>query len=79
MLGLSQVRKQSGAIIQVGVPMRLDAERLVRAVGAPEGAGTDLASRTAGVGDLVPDVTPGQVTDALIGALSGTGPEVGHH
>ena len=70
-LGLSQVRKQAGAIIQVGVPMRLDAGRLAQAVGAPADAAADLAARTVGVGDLVPGITRDQVTDALVVALGG--------
>jgi len=70
-LGLSQVRKRAGAIIQVGVPMRLDTERLAQAVGAPAGAGADLAGRTAGVDELMPGAPRDQVTDALIAALGG--------
>lgn len=68
-LGLSQVRRQAGGIVQVGVPMRLDAARLARAVGAPPGAGDDLAARTAGIADLAPGVTREQATDALVTAL----------
>ena len=68
-LGLSQVRKQAGAIIQVGVPMHLNAERLAAAVGAPPGAADDLARRTAGVRDVTPRVTRDEVTDTLIAAL----------
>jgi len=70
-LGLSQVRKRAGAIIQVGVPMRLDTKRLAQAVGAPAGAGADLAGRTAGVDELMPGAPRDQVTDALIAALGG--------
>ncbi len=69
-LGLSQVRRQAGGIIQVGVPMRLDAARLARAVGAPGAAAADLAARTAGVGDLAPGITRHQVADALVAALA---------
>ncbi len=68
-LGLSQVRRQAGGIIQVGVPMRLDAARLARAVGSPEGTADDLAMRTAGIADLAPGVTREQVTDALVDSL----------
>jgi len=70
-LGLSQVRKQAGAVIQVGVPMRLDAERLAQAVGAPADAVADLTGRTAGVGDLIPGATREPVTNALVAALGG--------
>ena len=69
-LGLSQVRKQAGAIIQVGVPMRLNAVRLLQAVGAPEGAADDMAARTAGVADLIPGITPEHVTDHLLTELN---------
>ena len=68
-LGLSQVRRTAGAIIQVGVPMRLDAVRLARAMGAPSGAADDLAARTAGVADLAPGVTRESAERALLGAL----------
>ena len=52
-LGLSQVRRPAGAIIQAGVPMRLDAARLARAVGATPAAADDLAARTAGIPNLL--------------------------
>ena len=68
-LGLSQVRRTAGAIIQVGVPMRLDAVRLARAMGAPSGAADDLAARTAGVADLAPGITRGETERALLSAL----------
>lgn len=68
-LGLSQVRRQAGAIIQVGVPMRLEAARLARAVGAGDAAGADLATRTAGVADIAPGTTRDQAEQALVNAL----------
>ncbi|MDP4620635.1 MAG: hypothetical protein NWS72_00055 [Thermoleophilia bacterium] len=73
-LGLSQVRRQAGGIIQVGVPLRLDAVRLTRAVGAPGAAAADLEARTAGIADLAPGLTREQVTDALVDALLASGP-----
>lgn len=69
-LGLSQVRRQAGGIIQVGIPMRLDAARLARAVGAGEAAATDLAERTTGIIDLAPGVSRERVTDSLLAALA---------
>ena len=72
-LGLSQVRKRAGAIIQVGVPMRLDATRLTAAVGAQEGAADDLLARAAGVADLAPHSTRNATREALIRALSDPG------
>jgi hypothetical protein len=69
-MGLSQVRKQAGAIIQVGVPMHLHADRLAAAVGAPPAAADDLARRTAGIGDLAPHVDRDTVTEALLAALA---------
>ena len=72
-LGLSQVRRTAGAIIQVGVPMRLDAARLARAAGAPAGAADDLAARTAGVAELAPGVTREEAEQALVQALLGAG------
>ena len=53
MIGLSQVRRTAGAIIQVGLPMRIDAARLARAVGAPPDAAADLIARTAPLGEII--------------------------
>ena len=68
-LGLSQVRRQPGGMIQVGVPLHLDAARLTRAVGAPGAAAADLEARTTGIADLAPGLTREQVTDALVHAF----------
>lgn len=68
-LGLSQVRRQAGGIIQVGVPIRIDADRLARAVGAPRSAAEDLESRTIGLAEIAPGITRTQATDALVAAL----------
>ncbi len=68
-LGLSQVRRQAGGMIQVGVPLHLDAARLTRAVGAPGAAAADLEARTTGIADLAPGLTREQVTDALVHAF----------
>ncbi len=68
-LGLSQVRKQAGAIIQVGVPMRLDAQRLAAAVGVSVGAAGDLKARTVGITEIVPSMTRDDACDALVAAL----------
>lgn len=76
-LGLSQVRRQAGAIIQVGVPMRLDAARLARAVGAGHAASADLAARTAGVAGIAPGATRSQAEQALVGALLAAGAGAG--
>lgn len=69
-LGLSQVRRQAGAVIQVGVPMRLDAQRLALAVSAPPGAADDLTARTAGIADLLPGADHQRVTQALLDAFA---------
>ena len=77
-LGLSQVRKQAGAIIQVGVPMHLDTERLAQAVGAPSGAATDLATRTTGMRALAPAADRSTVTSHLVVALGGAEIQAAH-
>lgn len=69
-LGLSQVRKQAGAVIQVGVPMRLDAARLASAIGAPAGTADDLTARACGVADLVPGADRDTVEQALVQELA---------
>lgn len=76
-LGLSQVRRQAGGIIQVGVPMRLDAARLARAVGAEDAAAADLAARTAGVADIAPGTSREQAEQALVSALLAAGAGAG--
>lgn len=76
-LGLSQVRRQAGAIIQMGVPMRLDAARLARAVGAGDAAADDLATRTAGVADVAPGVGRDRAEQALVNALLAAGAGAG--
>lgn len=68
-LGLSQVRRQAGAIIQAGVPMRLDAHRLARAVGAPPDASAHLTDYAAGIAELGVRATRGDVEAALVAAL----------
>jgi len=69
-LGLSQVRRTAGAVIQVGVPLRLDAQRLAVAVGAPPGVADDLTARTAGIDALLPAADRERVTRALLDALA---------
>lgn len=73
-LGLSQLRRTTGAIIQVGVPMRLDTARLTRAVGAPPDAADDLAARTAGIADLAPGVSRDSAEQAIVDTLLGWNP-----
>jgi lipoate-protein ligase A len=76
-LGLSQVRRQAGAIIQAGVPMRLDAHRLARAVGAPMDAPAHLTDFAAGIAQLGVRASRGQVEAALVAALQAVGSPAG--
>jgi len=76
-LGLSQVRRQAGAIIQAGVPMRLDANQLARAVGAPPDAPAHLTDYAAGIAELGVRASRGDVEDALVEALQAAGSPAG--
>jgi len=76
-LGLSQVRRQAGAIVQAGVPMRLDAHRLARAVGAPMDAPAHLTDFAAGIAELGVRASRSEVEAALVAALQAAGSQAG--
>jgi lipoate---protein ligase len=73
-VGLSQTRRRPGALLQAGVPLRLDAARLARLLGRDDGWAEGLAATAAGVRELAPDVTAGDVvaaTEAAVAAREG--------
>lgn len=65
-VGLCAARRQAGHIIQIGIPIRLDAPRIARALGAPESL---LVTRAVGVGTIDPEITRHRVEDAVLRAL----------
>ena len=73
-VGLSQTRRRPGALLQAGIPLRLDAARLARLLGRDPAWADGLAATATGLRDLAPDVTPGDVVaaaDAAIAAREG--------
>lgn len=55
-VGLSQTRRRQGALLQAGVPLRLDAGRLARLLGRDDAWAGGLRATAAGVGELAPGV-----------------------
>ena len=73
-VGLSQTRRRPGALLQAGVPLRLDAARLARLLGRDDAWAEGLAATAAGVRELAPDVTADDVvaaTEAAVAAREG--------
>jgi lipoate-protein ligase A len=69
-VGLSQTRRRTGALLQAGLPLRLDAARLARLLGRDAGWAAGLAATAAGVRELAPDVTADALVDAVEAALA---------
>lgn len=65
-VGLCAARRQLGHLIQIGIPVHLDAARLARAVGAPEAL---LSTRACGVDELDPELTRHRIEDAVLAEL----------
>lgn len=62
LVGLSQIRRRHGALLQAGVPIAFDAPRLARLLRLGPAAAAALAETTVGLDELVPGVT---MEDAL--------------
>jgi lipoate-protein ligase A len=69
-VGLSQTRRRTGALLQAGVPLGLDAARLARLLGRDPAWARGLAATAAGVRDLAPDVTAEDVIEAVEAMLA---------
>jgi lipoate-protein ligase A len=69
-VGLSQTRRRTGALLQAGVPLRLDAARLARLLGRDRAWADGLAATAAGVRDVAPDVTAEDVVEAVEAMLA---------
>ena len=69
-VGLSQTRRRPGALLQAGVPLRLDAPRLARLLGRDAAWADALAATAAGVRELAPGVSVGDVVAAVEAALA---------
>jgi len=69
-VGLSQTRRRTGALLQAGVPLGLDAARLARLLSRDAAWARGLAATAAGVRDLAPDVTAEDVIEAVEAMLA---------
>lgn len=65
LVGLSQIRRRQGALLQVGVPQRFDAALLARLLRMEASAEAALAGRTTGLRAEGVDVTTGEVVAAV--------------
>lgn len=69
-VGLSQTRRRPGALLQAGLPLRLDAARLARLLGRDAAWARGLAATAAGVRELAPEVTAADVVSAVEAAIT---------
>lgn len=69
-VGLSQARRSQGALLQAGIPLRLDGARLGRLLGRGVDFARDLAAVAAGVEELVPGLEAAAIVAALEQAVA---------
>jgi len=65
LVGLSQVRRRTGVLLQVGIPLTFDASLLARLLRFDADATTSLAARTVGAREYVPGIRDEDVIDAV--------------
>lgn len=68
-VGLSQARRKPGALLQAGIPLRLDAERLARLMGRDASFAAGLAATAAGLDETAPGAGAGEVVAAVDAAV----------
>lgn len=64
-VGLSQARRRQGALLQAGIPLRLDAARLGRLMGRDAAFAAGLSATAAGLAEIVAGVTGPDVVRAV--------------
>lgn len=69
-VGLSQTRRRTGTLLQAGLPLRLDADRLARLMGRGPGFARALAASAAGLAELAPGLRARDVVAAADQALA---------
>lgn len=69
-VGLSQSRRRTGALLQAGIPLRFDAPRLARLMGRDAAFAEALAAAAAGLDEVGPPRGPGEVVRAIDGAVA---------
>jgi lipoate-protein ligase A len=67
--GLSQARRRQGALLQAGVPLRLDPALLGRLLGRDDAFADGLSATAAGLGELAPGLDGAVVVGAVEAAL----------
>ena len=68
-VGLSQARRRPGALLQAGIPLHLDADRLARLMGRGAEFAAGLAATATGLDETAPGATPGDVVAAVDAAV----------
>jgi lipoate-protein ligase A len=69
-VGLSQTRRRTGALLQAGVLLGFDADRLARLLGRDPAWATGLAATAGGVRDVAPGVAAQDVVEAVEAMLA---------
>ena len=69
-VGLSQTRRRPGALLQAGIPLRLDAGRLARLMGRGDDFAAGLAATAAGLRESVPGLAAGDLVAAVDAAIA---------
>jgi lipoate-protein ligase A len=69
-VGLSQTRRRTGALLQAGVLLGFDADRLARLLGRDAAWATGLAATAGGVRDVAPGVAAQDVVEAVEAMLA---------
>ena len=68
-VGLSQARRKPGALLQAGIPLRLDARRLARLMGRDAAFAASLAATAAGLDEVAPGAGAAQAIAAVDAAV----------
>jgi lipoate-protein ligase A len=69
-VGLSQARRRPGTLLQAGIPLTLDSERLARLMARDAAFAGGLAATAAGLRELVPGVGAADVVAAVDAAVT---------
>ncbi|MBJ7454814.1 MAG: ligase [Thermoleophilia bacterium] len=68
-VGLSQARRKPGALLQAGIPLRLDSDRLARLMGRGAEFAAGLAATATGLDEVAPGVGAAAVVAAVDAAV----------
>ena len=68
-VGLSQARRRPGALLQAGIPLRLDSALLARLMGRDAAFADGLAAAAAGLDEVIPSISPADIVRAVDDAV----------